>query len=121
MAGPINLGTKNIWRLSNQGDCTNRFKLLLWFACFFVMLSLSCRRIYCLTRAVLEMLKYLQYGKLYFQWKLWYKDDKNSKHYVKVSYVYFFNVLNVDNNMWHVVGEVTDILFFLKLIIFRLD
>lgn len=47
------------------------------------MEALKPRRIYCLTRAVLEMLKYLQYGKLYFQWKLWYKDDKNSKHYVK--------------------------------------
>lgn len=45
--------------------------------------ALKPRRIYCLTRAVLEMLKYLQYGKLYFQWKLWYKNDKNNKHYVK--------------------------------------
>ncbi|KAI2664516.1 hypothetical protein H4Q32_002742 [Labeo rohita] len=45
--------------------------------------ALKPRRIYCLTRAVLEMLKYLQYGKLYFQWKLWYSNDKNNKHYVK--------------------------------------
>lgn len=49
-----------------------------------------CRRIYCLTRAVLEMLKYLQYGKLYFQWKLWYSNDKNNKHYVKVSTIFIF-------------------------------
>ena len=42
------------------------------------------RRIYCLTRAVLETLKYLQYGKLYFQWKLWYQNDENRKHYEKV-------------------------------------
>lgn len=45
--------------------------------------ALKPRRIYCLARAVLEMLKYLQYGKLYFQWKLWYSNDKNNKHYVK--------------------------------------
>uniref|UniRef100_A0A3B4VK08 Si:dkey-193c22.1 n=1 Tax=Seriola dumerili TaxID=41447 RepID=A0A3B4VK08_SERDU len=40
-------------------------------------------RIYCLTRAVLETLKYLQYGRLYFQWKSWYKNDENRKHYEK--------------------------------------
>lgn len=34
------------------------------------------------------MLKYLQYGKLYFQWKLWYSNDKNNKHYVKVSTIF---------------------------------
>lgn len=45
--------------------------------------ALKPRRIYCLTRAVLETLKYLQYGKLYFQWKSWYKNDKNRKHYEK--------------------------------------
>ncbi|XP_053727393.1 uncharacterized protein si:dkey-193c22.1 [Synchiropus splendidus] len=41
------------------------------------------RRIYCLTRAVLETLKYLQYGRLYFQWKSWYKNEGNRKHYEK--------------------------------------
>lgn len=41
------------------------------------------RRIYCLTRAVLETLKYLQYGKLYFQWKSWYQNEGNRKHYEK--------------------------------------
>ncbi|XP_030622505.1 probable isoprenylcysteine alpha-carbonyl methylesterase ICMEL2 [Chanos chanos] len=45
--------------------------------------ALKPRRIYGLTRAVLEMLKYLQYGKLYFQWKSWYKNVHNNKHYVK--------------------------------------
>lgn len=45
--------------------------------------ALKPRRIYCLTRAVLETLKYLQYGRLYFQWKSWYKDVENRKHYKK--------------------------------------
>ncbi|XP_029917018.1 probable isoprenylcysteine alpha-carbonyl methylesterase ICME [Myripristis murdjan] len=45
--------------------------------------ALKPRRIYCLTRAVLESLKYLQYGKLYFQWKTWYKNDDNHEHYEK--------------------------------------
>ncbi|CAK6950796.1 uncharacterized protein si:dkey-193c22.1 [Scomber scombrus] len=45
--------------------------------------ALRPRRIYCLTRAVLETLKYLQYGRLYFQWKSWYKNDENRKHYEK--------------------------------------
>ncbi|XP_028313397.1 probable isoprenylcysteine alpha-carbonyl methylesterase ICMEL1 [Gouania willdenowi] len=45
--------------------------------------ALKPRRIYCLTRAVLETLKYLQYGRLYFQWKSWYKNDENRKHYEK--------------------------------------
>ncbi|XP_019907822.1 probable isoprenylcysteine alpha-carbonyl methylesterase ICMEL1 isoform X1 [Esox lucius] len=45
--------------------------------------ALKPRRIYCLTRAVLEMLKYFQYGKLYFQWKSWYKNAENHKHYEK--------------------------------------
>uniref|UniRef100_A0A3Q3WVT2 BD-FAE-like domain-containing protein n=1 Tax=Mola mola TaxID=94237 RepID=A0A3Q3WVT2_MOLML len=40
-------------------------------------------RIYGLTRAVLEAVKYLQYGRLYFQGKLWYKNDDNRKHYEK--------------------------------------
>ncbi|XP_066510974.1 uncharacterized protein [Hoplias malabaricus] len=41
------------------------------------------RRIYSLTRALLEKLKYLQYSKLYFQWKSWYKNADNNKHCVK--------------------------------------
>ncbi|XP_037339376.1 uncharacterized protein si:dkey-193c22.1 isoform X3 [Pungitius pungitius] len=45
--------------------------------------ALKPRRIYCLTRAVLETLKYLQYGRLYFQWKSWYKNEENRKHYEK--------------------------------------
>ncbi|XP_072520876.1 uncharacterized protein [Salminus brasiliensis] len=45
--------------------------------------ALKPRRIYCLTRAVLEMLKYLQYGKLYFQWKSWYKNVDSNKYCVK--------------------------------------
>ncbi|XP_070690453.1 uncharacterized protein [Pempheris klunzingeri] len=47
------------------------------------MEALKPRRIYCLTRAVLETLKYLQYGRLYIQWKSWYKNDENRKHYEK--------------------------------------
>lgn len=45
--------------------------------------ALKPRRIYCLARAVLESLKYLQYGRLYFRWKSWYKDVENCKHYEK--------------------------------------
>lgn len=45
--------------------------------------GLKPRRIYCISRAVLEMLKYLQYSRLYFQWKAWYRNVDNSKHYVK--------------------------------------
>ncbi|KAG5841146.1 uncharacterized protein si:dkey-193c22.1 isoform X2 [Anguilla rostrata] len=41
------------------------------------------RRIYRLTRAVLGMLKCVQYGKLYFQWRLWYKNADNHKHFKK--------------------------------------
>ncbi|KAI1900346.1 hypothetical protein AGOR_G00049020 [Albula goreensis] len=41
------------------------------------------RRIYRLTVAVLKTLKYLQYSKLYFQWKQWYKNDDNHKHFQK--------------------------------------
>ncbi|KAF4074338.1 hypothetical protein AMELA_G00238360 [Ameiurus melas] len=44
--------------------------------------ALKPRRIYRMTRAVLEMMKYLQYSKLYFQWKLWYRKN-NSKQFVK--------------------------------------
>ncbi|XP_034757987.2 uncharacterized protein LOC117963139 isoform X1 [Acipenser ruthenus] len=45
--------------------------------------ALKPRRIYCLTVAVLEMVKYLQYGKLYIQWKSWYRNSANSKYCVK--------------------------------------
>ncbi|XP_029367149.1 probable isoprenylcysteine alpha-carbonyl methylesterase ICME [Echeneis naucrates] len=45
--------------------------------------ALKPRRIYCLTGAVLERLKYLQYGRLYFQLKSWYRNDENSQHYEK--------------------------------------
>ncbi|XP_061623482.1 uncharacterized protein si:dkey-193c22.1 isoform X1 [Phyllopteryx taeniolatus] len=41
------------------------------------------RRIYCITRAVLESLKCLQYGRLYLQLKSWYDNDKNRMHYEK--------------------------------------
>ncbi|XP_058492409.1 uncharacterized protein si:dkey-193c22.1 [Solea solea] len=42
--------------------------------------ALKPRRIYCLTIAVLESLKYLQYGRLYFQGKSWYTNDNNHMH-----------------------------------------
>ncbi|XP_062873558.1 uncharacterized protein si:dkey-193c22.1 isoform X2 [Trichomycterus rosablanca] len=45
--------------------------------------ALKPRRVYCLTRAVLEILKHVQYSRLYFHWKSWYKDVSNSKHCVK--------------------------------------
>ncbi|XP_029019745.1 uncharacterized protein si:dkey-193c22.1 isoform X2 [Betta splendens] len=45
--------------------------------------ALKPRRIYTLTRAVLETLKYLQYGRLYIQWKSWYNNNKNHKHFKK--------------------------------------
>lgn len=48
-------------------------------------LNIWYRRIYGLTRALLEMMKYLQYSKLYFQWKLWYKKSSR-KQCVKVSH-----------------------------------
>ncbi|TSN86062.1 WD repeat and FYVE domain-containing protein 3 [Bagarius yarrelli] len=44
--------------------------------------ALKPRRIYGLTRAVLGMMKYLKYSRLYFQWKLWYKEN-NSNQCVK--------------------------------------
>lgn len=47
------------------------------------MEALKPRRIYCLARAVLESVKYLQYGRLYLRWKSWYKDVENCKHYEK--------------------------------------
>lgn len=53
-----------------------------------INLNILRRRIYRLTRAVLEMMKYLQYSKLYFQWKLWYRKN-NSKQFVKVSHLFF--------------------------------
>ncbi|XP_023676419.1 uncharacterized protein [Paramormyrops kingsleyae] len=40
-------------------------------------------RIYALTRAVLETVKYLKYGRLYCRWKLWYKNIDNHKYYEK--------------------------------------
>ncbi|KAG7481374.1 hypothetical protein MATL_G00065980 [Megalops atlanticus] len=45
--------------------------------------ALKPRRIYRLTRAVLETLKYFQYSKLYFQWTSWYKNVANHKYYEK--------------------------------------
>ncbi|XP_041856614.1 probable isoprenylcysteine alpha-carbonyl methylesterase ICME [Melanotaenia boesemani] len=45
--------------------------------------ALKPRRIYRLTIATLDFFKYLQYGRLYFQLKLWYKNDENRKHYEK--------------------------------------
>lgn len=45
--------------------------------------ALKPRRIYCLTRAVLESFKYLQYGRLYVQLKSWYQNESNRKHYEK--------------------------------------
>ncbi|XP_011614113.1 probable isoprenylcysteine alpha-carbonyl methylesterase ICMEL1 [Takifugu rubripes] len=45
--------------------------------------ALKPRRIYCMTKAVLERLRYLQYGRLYFQLKSWYETDENKKHYEK--------------------------------------
>ncbi|XP_077457936.1 uncharacterized protein LOC144075033 [Stigmatopora argus] len=41
------------------------------------------RRIYCITKAVLESLKWLQYGRLYLQLKSWYENEKNRTHYEK--------------------------------------
>ncbi|XP_057688376.1 uncharacterized protein si:dkey-193c22.1 isoform X1 [Corythoichthys intestinalis] len=41
------------------------------------------RRIYGITKAVLESLKCLQYGRLYLQLKSWYENDKNRAHYEK--------------------------------------
>lgn len=49
------------------------------------MFCLSYRRIYCLAKAVLESVKYLQYGKLYFQSAGWYKNEENRRHCEKVS------------------------------------
>ncbi|XP_015219813.1 uncharacterized protein [Lepisosteus oculatus] len=42
--------------------------------------ALKPRRVYCLTVAMLEMMKYLQYGKLYFQWNSWYKNIANNSY-----------------------------------------
>lgn len=41
------------------------------------------RRVYTLARAVLECLKYLQYGKLYIQWNSWYQNDQNRQLFEK--------------------------------------
>uniref|UniRef100_A0A3Q3EZW6 Si:dkey-193c22.1 n=1 Tax=Kryptolebias marmoratus TaxID=37003 RepID=A0A3Q3EZW6_KRYMA len=40
-------------------------------------------RVYCLTVATLDILKYLQYGRLYLQLKSWYKNEENNKLYKK--------------------------------------
>ncbi|KAM9743088.1 uncharacterized protein ACNS7B_010711 isoform 1-T5 [Menidia menidia] len=45
--------------------------------------ALKPRRIYCLTVAMLDLLKYLKYGRLYLQLKSWYKNTENCKHYKK--------------------------------------
>ncbi|XP_023198929.1 probable isoprenylcysteine alpha-carbonyl methylesterase ICMEL2 [Xiphophorus maculatus] len=45
--------------------------------------ALNPRRIYRLTFATLDLLKYFQYWKLYFQIKSWYRNEKNTKHYKK--------------------------------------
>ncbi|KAM6930512.1 uncharacterized protein FYW49_002490 isoform 1-T1 [Xenentodon cancila] len=45
--------------------------------------ALKPRRIYCLTIATLDLLKYMQYGWLYLQMKSWYKNKANFKHYKK--------------------------------------
>ncbi|XP_028270288.1 probable isoprenylcysteine alpha-carbonyl methylesterase ICME [Parambassis ranga] len=45
--------------------------------------ALKPRRIYYLTKAVLESLRYLQYGKLYCQCTSWYENQENHKHYEK--------------------------------------
>uniref|UniRef100_A0A1A7X044 BD-FAE-like domain-containing protein n=1 Tax=Iconisemion striatum TaxID=60296 RepID=A0A1A7X044_9TELE len=42
--------------------------------------ALKPRRIYHLTLAILDILKYLQYWRLYFQLKSWYKNEENNKH-----------------------------------------
>lgn len=42
--------------------------------------ALKPRRIYCLAKAVLESVKYLQYGKLYSQSAGWYKNKENRRH-----------------------------------------
>ncbi|KAK3514843.1 hypothetical protein QTP70_033776 [Hemibagrus guttatus] len=41
--------------------------------------ALKPRRIYGVTKALLEMMKYLKYSRLYFQWKLWYKKSNNKQ------------------------------------------
>ncbi|XP_030594140.1 probable isoprenylcysteine alpha-carbonyl methylesterase ICME [Archocentrus centrarchus] len=45
--------------------------------------ALKPRRIYGLTLATLDLLKYLQYGRLYFQLRSWYEDERNLKYYEK--------------------------------------
>nr|XP_057926855.1 uncharacterized protein si:dkey-193c22.1 isoform X2 [Doryrhamphus excisus] len=45
--------------------------------------ALKPRRIYRITRAVLESLKCLQYGRLYLKVSSWYKNDENRIHYVQ--------------------------------------
>ncbi|XP_024660123.1 uncharacterized protein LOC101484211 isoform X3 [Maylandia zebra] len=45
--------------------------------------ALNPRRIYRLTLTTLDLLKYLQYWKVYFQLKSWYNDERNLKYYEK--------------------------------------
>ncbi|XP_005473627.1 probable isoprenylcysteine alpha-carbonyl methylesterase ICME [Oreochromis niloticus] len=45
--------------------------------------ALNPRRIYRLTLAIVDLLKYLQYWKVYFQLKSWYNDERNLKYYEK--------------------------------------
>ncbi|XP_047446894.1 probable isoprenylcysteine alpha-carbonyl methylesterase ICME [Mugil cephalus] len=45
--------------------------------------ALKPRRIYCLTKALLESLRILQYGRLYFQLMSWYKNEENHKYFEK--------------------------------------
>ncbi|MEQ2313536.1 hypothetical protein AMECASPLE_003001 [Ameca splendens] len=45
--------------------------------------ALNPRRIYRLTFATVDLLKYLQYWRLYYQIKSWYRNEENSKLYKK--------------------------------------
>lgn len=54
------------------------------FVIFIYAFGLFIRRIYRLTLTTLDLLKYLQYWKVYFQLKSWYNDERNLKYYEKV-------------------------------------
>lgn len=71
-----------------------------------INLNIVIRRIYGLTRALLEMAKYLQYSRLYFQWKLWYKKN-NSEQCVKVSHFFLLSVWFFYLRMIHVTESMT--------------
>lgn len=45
--------------------------------------ALKPRRVYCMTRAMLDNLKFLQYWRLFFQGRSWYQNDKNLMHFEK--------------------------------------